>query len=700
MPPNPYKSVARFRFTLVIGIALGILFPSVMLTYLGLRSYRIENALLKNQMRERYSAIGDLMTQQIESQFSGLLAFSQNVTASKEFQNWDVAAFSARLLNLKVIRDGPVKAAYVFDNEDKMVFPRVQETSLLYQPLEGDLDWGLYASEIQRLEQIEFEKKDMNEAIKGYETLHQKSLPPHLKAALLQIMAAVYHKAGQDPKAENAYLELINANGDRPDSRGQPLGVTARMLLARLYDETGRHDRADALSLELGEKIVYNQWPMAGAAKEKIMEEILKRKITSSDQFVRSQHLKDVRAAFRSCEKESAVFLEKTWPQAVIALRKRGVSESGIILTVDGRGAATHPDDLLLLIPIRVETGKIRGVLAAVIDGGPVWSSLKKSLDALGSSNGLTYQLTEKSEGEAHVWGAAPIYARQIDIVHPPRSLKIQTPKVSAEEEVFNRRSKTFATILSLSLLVAGAGVLVLIWAVRRELQVARLKAEFVANVSHEIRTPLYAISHIGERLDLGRYRSESEAKEFYAMLREETQRLRVLVENVLDFSKIMDGRKLYKLAPVDLAEVAREALRLFSPKAQAYDVVIHSDVSAQPLLIQADKSALVQATINLLDNALKHSGAKEITLRVSQEGNDAVLSVDDKGVGIPAGEHKRIFGKFYRLDSAAPRVQEGGVGLGLAIVKHIVESHGSRIALDSSPGRGSCFTLYFKLRA
>ena len=235
--------------------------------------------------------------------------------------------------------------------------------------------------------------------------------------------------------------------------------------------------------------------------------------------------------------------------------------------------------------------------------------------------------------------------------------------------------------------------------AVKREMEVANLKADFVANVSHELRTPLTTISYVGERLNLGRYRTEEERQMFYGMLDKETHRLKDLIEDVLDFSKMLAGKKIYRQESLELAPLVQEAYERFQGKAEAKGFEVLLDLPPEDVSILGDRKALLQGLLNLMDNAMKYSGtSRKIQVRVSKKAALAIIAVQDFGIGIPDGEKEKIFEKFYRVEQGAARDTAGGVGLGLAMVKHIVEGHGGTIRVQSRLGEGSTFLLEFPL--
>jgi signal transduction histidine kinase len=229
---------------------------------------------------------------------------------------------------------------------------------------------------------------------------------------------------------------------------------------------------------------------------------------------------------------------------------------------------------------------------------------------------------------------------------------------------------------------------------VRRETHLAALRSQFVSSVSHELRTPIATIRAFAELIDMGRVRGEREKADYVKSILGESERLSRLVEGVLEFSRIEQGKRVYRLRPVALWEVLQSAARALEyPLAQGnfeLSIAADEDVPAVP----ADPEALEQAVINLLGNAMKYSGeSRAIDLTLTREGNQAAIRVRDRGIGIPIEDHGRIFERFYRTAETGVR-QIPGTGLGLALVDHIVKAHGGRVAVESQPGEGSTFSI------
>jgi signal transduction histidine kinase len=263
----------------------------------------------------------------------------------------------------------------------------------------------------------------------------------------------------------------------------------------------------------------------------------------------------------------------------------------------------------------------------------------------------------------------------------------------SIEQEV-RRLAVTKTALIGFIDLMLLAG-LSLVWAnVRRELKLSRLKSDFVANVSHELKTPLALIRLFAETLELGRVPTEDKKTQYHRIINKESRRLTQLINNILDFSRIEAGRKEYRLVRSDLAAVVRDVVDAYRFPIEQQGFALDLDIAEDLPETAIDPEAISQALINLLNNAIKYSPEnKSIRVAVRQEGGRVLVSVTDRGIGIPRAEQKRIFEKFYRVESSLVHTTKGS-GLGLALVQHITDAHGGRVEVTSAPGEGSTFTL------
>ena len=253
---------------------------------------------------------------------------------------------------------------------------------------------------------------------------------------------------------------------------------------------------------------------------------------------------------------------------------------------------------------------------------------------------------------------------------------------------------------LALVLGIAAFGGYLLLRDVDRDIRMNEVRAQFVAGVSHELKTPLTAIRMFAETLAMGRSRDERTKSEYLETIVNESERLARLVDNVLDFSKIEQGKKIYRLRPVRLEDVASSAARAmqFPLAQQGFD--LHLSFPEEMPELQADPDAIQQAILNLLTNAMKYSGdARRIDVRLTARNGDAVIEVADQGLGMAPEEQKHVFEKFYRAPSHESRLI-AGTGLGLTLVAHIAEAHGGRVEVESAPGAGSRFSILIPIGA
>jgi signal transduction histidine kinase len=276
-----------------------------------------------------------------------------------------------------------------------------------------------------------------------------------------------------------------------------------------------------------------------------------------------------------------------------------------------------------------------------------------------------------------------------------------------------SRRTWLFGALIVLSALAALLGLLTAHRAFRRQLQLNELKTNFVSSVSHELRAPIASVRLMAENLAHGKISEPAKQNEYFRFIVQECRRLSALIENVLDFSRIEQGRKQYEFEPTNLIALAETTVKLMEPYAAEKGVrleIANIEASVSNKELNLDGRAIQQALVNLIDNAIKHSAKGEAVmveikneeLRMKNDTDRAAindqrsiisLSVADHGPGIPAAEQKKIFERFYRRGSELRRETQG-VGIGLSLVKHIAEAHGGRVLVQSEPGQGSRFTI------
>jgi len=230
------------------------------------------------------------------------------------------------------------------------------------------------------------------------------------------------------------------------------------------------------------------------------------------------------------------------------------------------------------------------------------------------------------------------------------------------------------------------------------QVEVAELKSGFLANVTHELKTPLAMIRMASETLELGRVRTDEERQRFLAVIGRECRRLTHMINNVLDFAKIEDGKREFFFAPAYLGRLVRDTMELFEPQFHQGGFQVKVDIAPDLPPAEVDAQAITQCLINLVDNAVKYAGTRrEISVRAWAEHGRADVSVADRGIGVAPKDAERIFEKFTRAETGLVHNVKGS-GLGLALVRHIARAHGGDVTLESVPDQGSTFTLVLPL--
>jgi signal transduction histidine kinase len=293
--------------------------------------------------------------------------------------------------------------------------------------------------------------------------------------------------------------------------------------------------------------------------------------------------------------------------------------------------------------------------------------------------------------------GGNPEMERKLEAAFPGLMLamKFRGTTVEAIGQHFLRTS--FLVLGGLSLLLAG-GIFLTYRGVNKEMELAKIKSDFVSNVSHELRTPLALIRLYAETLELGRVPQPNKQHEYYCTIRKESERLTALINNILDFSRIEAGRKEYDFRETNLPELVRTTLESYryQIEQQGFTCVENIDDNLPPVVV--DREAIARSLLNLVNNAIKYSSDdRYLAINLLRKNGSVSLEVVDKGIGIPREEQSKIFEKFYRVCDPLVHNTKGS-GLGLCLVRHIAQAHGGDVAVESIPGKGSKFSLVLPL--
>jgi two-component system, OmpR family, phosphate regulon sensor histidine kinase PhoR len=482
-------------------------------------------------------------------------------------------------------------------------------------------------------------------------------------------LARVYARVGDPVRADATLGTLENKYGDRAFK-----GVSVKLVVATLRAEAAG---ADAL-LAVAESVLAGRYGLDPVIRLGVLARLrskLDRPLDAKQQQRRSD-LDDRVAAIRAAARAAAGLADEVPEIARAALP-----------TWRGRPAVREP--ARTLIYRRRTDGSVLGI---AVDA----TMLEHAIDADPGTRALVLTAGETPPSDLRTLIQVPLGAEL-----PHLSLAVVNPisEPNPLDELAHERSRRHIAYTSVLAVLLGLGMLVTIRGAARARELAQLKSDFVSTVSHELKTPLTSIRMFAEMLEQGVAKGDVvKMARYHGVIVQESQRLGLLIANLLDYAQIEKGTRRYTPSRQEIAGLARHAVTVYEtlrdPEAGRNQVVVEVSPAAVHAEVETDREVIVQAVLNLISNAAKYGGtANEIRVLIDAEAQWVSIAVRDKGPGIPAHEHPRIFREFYRSPEAYRSGVEG-TGLGLALVKQHVEALGGEVGLESQIGKGSTFTI------
>jgi len=638
---------------------IAVVLPSIILVVFTLRMISQERELsqkrLADERRRLSSEIGQYLLVRLEK------IKLQEVGSAAD---WTRLPATCNYVNPEVVLIG-------FVDQNRLVLPwDAEQRSGENLKLLSSSD---FAEKIQRAEKEEFAEKNFLQAAQLYRQALKATQEPVQQAYVRLLLARTLAKSGKKKEALAYYNALLTLPSRVTDEYGVPLSFYAA---GRLLDEGMNHEEvSDRIQTEVGE----NRWlsPTDSYMLNDLIESLIK---TAPEE------------SFKNTARESQRWIKERIQKLEQSLALQGDFQS-LASVFNPKNQSEEDEPVWLsygeepwLISLAFPPARLQSLLV-VVHAQDILSSLK--LDSVFSQNfptGFHFITDESLEGES----LGPNF----------RGLRIAFE--TSEDMVLSKQWSIHPVFYILALLLVLSvtlfGAYLLLRDVRRDVRMAEMRSQFVSSVSHELKTPLTAIRMFAETLRLGRSKSQKVQEEYLDTIVSESQRLTRLLNNVLDFSKIEEGKRMYRPEPASLSEIVQTAARAMEYPLNQQGFKLHVHTEKELPDVRVDRDAIEQAILNLLHNAMKYLGAsRDIDLRLQKKGSHALIQVVDRGVGIDPREKERIFEKFYRIPSEENK-RLPGTGLGLTLVSHIVKAHGGRIEIESVPGKGSTFSIYLPL--
>jgi signal transduction histidine kinase len=505
-------------------------------------------------------------------------------------------------------------------------------------------------------EALEYGKPDRSKAIEVYARLAE--------SGNAQVRAGALVRMGRVMRREHQWSEALRAYGSLEKLgtiavAGMPASLVARAARCATLSESGDKGSAHRETAALWEQLTAGRWKIGRATLETYIKEL---EATAPDLALPA-----------GWEERVALSEAAEWAFSQQAPSGRaGFSSGGQLIGVSWER----------------QNGAWSARLAVPGSWHALWNTVERE-------SGLALRVVDSEGRVIHDGrGRGQSAVRAAAMTGLPFNLTVTWRADAPPSGPWNARRRLLIGGLAVFALVLTLGSFLIARAISRELDVARLQTDFVSAVSHEFRTPLTSIRQLTEMLARGRMESERDKKRACDLMLGESDRLRRLVESLLDLGRMQAGQYKFRSENLDAVAWTRAVSGEFQETVLSRGYVIQFTAPSQETRIRGDREALAGALWNLLDNAVKYSpDEKQIRVEVACAKGHVEVRVHDRGSGIGREDLKRIFSKFYRGANAKKQGTKG-TGIGLATVKEIVEAHGGTMRVRSEPGAGSEFTM------
>lgn len=700
---RPKKLIAIFLFTIFL--------PSVSLSIFGFLALRNEKFRLEKQLEEEQLIIAEhfksLVNSNIRDAENSLQIISRSpLLINKEYEEilplLDAQAKENRLLGQFFIVYNDTEP-WILHFQPDPGKPAGESTSEFTAVQQGKL---------KNAEGYEFIKNNYPMAISMYEELLTSVSDKNIQGQLLNHIARNLAKMRKYQKAAEIYSRIINDFQTSKTSAGIPLAVTARLQLADCYMKTGddKNTLTETLSAfneillnwnDLSENqfktytsmaiesftAILNKNPDTLSVDEEYIKDFERLKADFQDKIEQWQMINDLK---NECipELQREFMQSNMYSQNTFRYSKTIGKKNFLILSS--------------LIPDNTNTA-VRGILGVKINSVFFESELlTEIINDVRLDENSNLVITDL-KGRV-IFGEKAPSSELVGITSffndnfPPWRIEITSNQF--EDLLFQGIFKSFYfwTILTI-IVILIFGVLLIVRTILHEMDVLKLKSEFVSSVSHEFKTPITSIKALTERLLDEKVKDPARMKEYYSVILGDADNLSRLVGNFLDFAKIEDGKKQYDFEKTDIKQWMSPIITNVKNEWHQKGLELNSRISDDIPHMAIDKNAMNLVINNLLDNAIKFSSGKIVVeVIVERDEKNLYLKVSDNGIGIHKEDLNRIFEKFYRGKNAPGHISTG-TGLGLTLVRQIIEAHGGEVSVESKVGSGSTFTIILPIR-
>lgn len=689
---------ARRKF--IVLFLMGILAPSLFVGYLSWNAFSKRREALRKVIESQLWISGETALksferalQEYEDSILNPENFAPLSTLDERRQESEKPSFLLR------------EKTFLLDADFQLVFPQAGSVDIPFVRWEQSMLDSSFASLFQRAEYLEFTQKKYATAAELYHQCSLSTPVKQLQALALESYGRCLLSTKKYEQASPVYWKLADEFGQNKNRVGYPYGLVAALQLYEVARQQRIEIEGDLLKtlIDVLEKLRNGEWQLNDSAYGYFSEEIEK---ILNEELSAKKH-PELQDSYRAIQQKTSPYLEelefrKLLEENVIPILKERIAFSQYSNEPQrGRLPVNSGESLLLISYSRLVDIPSDQFYYA----GFCWDldtiknqKLPEVAKTLAQTSGIQVRLVDESiqdgaSGDSNVIpkDALSIAFRQFPF---PWRLIVTLAALENLKNTALRENIIYGALLAVIVALMCLGAFLIVRDVSRESETTRHKSEFVHNISHELKTPLTLIRLYGETLRDKKNLSEKNRREAYEIITRESERLSYMINNVLDFSRIETGRKEFNLKTGHLAGVIRETLESYLYHLEQKGFTVHKEISDDIPPMDFDREAVASVLVNLLSNSMKFSpDKKEVSVRLFRDGDEAVIQVADKGIGIPGKEIDKIFQPFYRCENKAVSDSRGS-GLGLTIVRHIAEAHRAKVEVESEPGEGSVFSF------